>query len=110
MDDRVRFFLKAAGVMLLLAVPPVWPYGYYILLRLVVCGVAAYTAFSLKNTNAKYFVVLIIMALLFNPILPIALPKALWIPIDLAGAIIFFRLAHKLKTPDLPGHQRELDD
>jgi hypothetical protein len=35
------------------------------------------------------------MGLLFNPILPIALPKALWVPIDLAGAILFFWLARK---------------
>ncbi len=34
----------AAG-MLLLAVGP-WPYGYYQLLRLVVCGVGAYFAYS----------------------------------------------------------------
>jgi len=88
-------FLKAAGVMLLLAVPPIWPYGYYMLLRLVVCGVAFYTAFHLKESNPRYFVVLIIAGLLFNPLLPIALPKPLWSPIDLGGAFLFFRLARR---------------
>ena len=66
----------------------------------MVCGAAFYTAFSLKESQPRYFVVLIIAGLLFNPILPIALPKPLWIPIDLGGAILFFRLANTLKKQD----------
>jgi len=95
MDDRHRIFLRAAGVMLLVAVPPIWPYGYYIFLRLVVCGVAFYIAFHLRENNQKYCVTLVIMGLLFNPILPIFLPKLIWIPIDIGGAILFFILAKK---------------
>jgi len=33
-----------ASIMLFLALAP-WPYGYYQLLRFVVCGVSAYMAF-----------------------------------------------------------------
>lgn len=89
--------LKAAAVMLALAVPPIWPYGYYMLLRLVVCGVAAFSAHQIRRTSPGMSSGLVIMALLFNPVIPVFLPRALWIPIDLVGAVVFWRLAMRLQ-------------
>ena len=72
----------AAGAMLLAAVLP-WPYGYYQLLRLVVCGVGAYFAYTAYQWGKLRAVWLFGgIAALFNPFVPIHLTRELWIPID----------------------------
>ncbi len=78
-----------AGAMLLAAVGP-WPYGYYQLLRLVVCGVGAYfayTAYQWGKLRAAWLFGGI--AALFNPFVPIHLPRELWIPIDVICGATF---------------------
>ena len=65
------------------------PYGYYTLLRWVVCGVAAYTAYVSNLHNklpwAWFFGIL---ALFFNPIIPVKLDRATWASIDVAVGIV----------------------
>ena len=78
-----------ASVMLLLAVAPL-PYGYYQFLRWVICAVAVFvavTAYSWKQQWATWLFGII--AILFNPIAPIYLTRAIWQPIDLTGAAMF---------------------
>lgn len=66
------------------------PYGYYVLLRWVVCGVAAYSAFkSLELEKSGWVWVFGFIAILFNPIIPIHLTREVWAPVDIAGALIF---------------------
>lgn len=80
-------------IMLFLAIPPMWPYGYYMLLRLVVCGVSIYVlakAKEIKNDNLMWGMGFI--AVLFNPLIPVALGKGLWAVIDIVVAIIFLNL------------------
>jgi hypothetical protein len=77
--------------MLLLAIPPIWPYGYYMFLRLVVCGAAvfiAYKAYEQRKQVLAYTAGL--LALLFNPVIPVHLNKEMWAIIDLITAIIVF--------------------
>ncbi|MGA2914719.1 MAG: DUF6804 family protein [Sedimentisphaerales bacterium] len=78
-----------SAVMLLLALAD-WPYGYYILLRFVVCGSAAFVAY-LGYFIKKQWVIWTfgIIALLFNPIIRIHLNRELWAFIDIAVAVIF---------------------
>ena len=79
----------AAGVMLLLATGP-WPYGYYQLLRFVVCGVGAYFAYTAYQWGKLWAVwVFGIIAVLFNPFVPNHLPQELWIPIDVMCWAVF---------------------
>ena len=57
-------------VMLMAALFP-WPYGYYNLLRLCVCGVAAFLAYQQwihDDAASKWVVTLIAIALLYNPL------------------------------------------
>jgi hypothetical protein len=67
------------------------PYGYHPLLRVVVtmsCGAVIVKEYELRN----YFwcSLFIMIALLFNPIIPIHLyKKAIWAPIDIACGILF---------------------
>jgi hypothetical protein len=66
------------------------PYGYYTLLRLVVCGTGAYTAFVMygwRRTGLAWLFGFI--AVLFNPVVTVHLSRGLWQPIDLACGICF---------------------
>lgn len=94
--QRTLFIL--AGLMLLLAILPTWPYVYYQLLRIVVCitaAIGAYHAFETERTGWVW--VLSIIAILFNPIAPIHLDKETWVVPDLISAFIMFVAAAKLK-------------
>lgn len=75
------------AAMLLLAVAPL-PYGYYTLLRLIVCGSCAYLALTHHGREgfSPWVCALAAVALLFNPIVPVHLSKEVWVPIDLAAA------------------------
>ena len=62
-----------ASAMLLLALAPL-PYGYYTLLRLVVCGVGAYGASLAYGLGKQGWVLILgLIALLFNPLVPVHL-------------------------------------
>jgi len=68
------------------------PYGYYTLLRIIVCGCSGYLAFTAYNVSQKATLWVFILggiALLFNPIIPIHLSKELWTIIDPIVAFIF---------------------
>lgn len=80
-----------AGIMLLLAIPTFWPYGYYQLLRWVVAGSAVYIAFQKYELGSKAWMwIMIIVAVLFNPIIPFYLDKEVWVVLDIITAIVFF--------------------
>jgi signal transduction histidine kinase len=75
-----------------------WPYGYYQLLRFVVCGVSVYVAFMAYAWKRLWATWLFgIMAVLFNPLVPIHLSRELWQPIDFACAALFAVVALVLK-------------
>ena len=80
-----------AVLMLLLAIPSgIWPYGYYILLRWVVTGIALFILWVAHNLERKgWFWLMIGVAILFNPIVPIHLYKELWQIIDFIVATLF---------------------
>lgn len=87
-----------AGTMLLLAIPSMWPYGYYQLLRWIVsiAGVSnAYQTYKLKLNG--WMITMIAVAILFNPIVPITFSKGTWVLFDIAVAIIMFVVSFKLK-------------
>lgn len=95
---HLKIGLLSAGLMLCLSVLPVWAYGYYMLLRVVVCGAAGFAAYRLKNDPARssHFVPLLILAVLFNPVIPIHLSRLLWLPVNLGVAVYFLLLSKKL--------------
>ena len=76
-----------AGAMLLWALYPENSYGYYVLLRWIVCpcfAFAAVQAFSRGKTNWVW--ILGATAVLFNPLFPVHLNRELWALIDLVAA------------------------
>ena len=65
------------------------PYGFYVLLRWVVCAVAMYSALEAYGRSKKGLVwILGVMALIFNPFIPVYLGRATWRPIDLLASIL----------------------
>lgn len=79
-----------AALAALLAVASL-PYGYYVLLRWVVCPVAAYTALQAAKLPAKgWSWVFGVLALVFNPILPVHLTREVWPVVDLAACVLLF--------------------
>ena len=65
------------------------PYDYYTLMRWVVCGVAAFGAFQAFVSGKNGWVwALAIVALVFNPLIPVHLKRETWAIIDSSAAIL----------------------
>lgn len=78
-----------AIVCFVLAIPPIWPYWYYIFLRFIVCGAAGYGAVLAHSQKRIGWVWLLggVVAL-FNPLIPVHLNKNVWEYIDIATAAL----------------------
>jgi len=89
--------LIISSVMLLVAVLPL-PYGFYTLLRIVVTASAAFAAYYFfeEGDDSQSGIILALIALLFNPLIPIHLDKAIWMPIDIGTAIYMYILSKKI--------------
>lgn len=80
------------------------PYGYFTLLRWVTCAVAAFTAVQIHTIDEKQKIwlwVFGIIAILFNPIIPVHLSRDIWGPIDLVTAGIMLASILKFRKPVL---------
>ena len=89
------------AVMLLVAVAPL-PYVYYQFLRWVTCGVGVFIAFQAYRWKKIWGIWLFgLIAVLFNPIAPIHLTKAIWQPIDCVSAVLFGTSTVFLREPSL---------
>lgn len=84
------------SAMLFLGAAPL-PYGYYMLLRIVACGFFIWAAVIAHDKNNQYLPwVFGFLALLFNPIIKIHLPKELWAVIDIGSAILILSMKSKI--------------
>jgi uncharacterized membrane protein YesL len=87
--------------MLLLALFSGWPYGYYTLLRLVVFVTSCLIAIAAYRMQQQGWVVGIgIIALLFNPFIPVHLDKSTWRILDFIVAFIFAILLFRIKAKE----------
>jgi len=88
---------KVSAIMLLIAILPL-PYGYYILLRWIVCISATFSVWVANELgNKSWLFLMVLIALLFNPIVPVHLDKGTWVIIDFIVAILFFASINKIK-------------
>lgn len=80
-------------------------YSYYTIMRIIVCLMACYFGFITKDgdgyfadTDSKYPLMFLFIAILFNPIIPIHLEKSIWAPIDIiaAAAWVFYFIERKV--------------
>ena len=75
---------------MLVAAPLHLPYGYYQLLRLVVCACAAYLAWATARGRLNAAALLLGgSALLFNPVFRVHFDRSTWSVINVAAALVF---------------------
>lgn len=99
--DKVntKWLSIASGIFLLLGMLSFWPYGYYVILRWVICGISIINIIGFsKSKLMRWALVFGTLAFLFNPIFPVYLNKSSWVVIDLISAIIFFLSAYSIKS------------
>ncbi|WP_445000243.1 DUF6804 family protein [Halomonas mongoliensis] len=79
----------AVGLLILGVLP--LPYGYYILLRIVATAAFAWAAVTAhQNGERTWPWIFSLAAVLYNPILPVFLPKEAWIVINMGSAAALF--------------------
>lgn len=105
-QDQITVFRWAIGIsviMLFLAMPSdLWPYGYYLLLRWVVAGTGVFAAYVSYNLGKTFWAIAFgLVALLFNPIIPIHLAKENWVDIDLFAAVFYLIMIPIIKLPKI---------
>lgn len=92
---NLKWLCIASGIILLLAIIPTWPYGYYILLRWAIFTSSILVAVGFYNSKLTgWSLIFGGIAFLFNPIFPIYLSRQMWTPIDLLSAVLFFIAAY----------------
>jgi len=84
--------------MLLWALYPGNPYGYYILLRWICCGTLIFLTFeAMELEKMNYTWTLGITAVIYNPIIPVHLNREIWSIINIITIIILFSTIFFLK-------------
>ena len=77
------------AVFLLIAAVGKHPYGFYMVLRLVITVGAVYWAWSVYKVGQRAWTwIFVAVALLLNPFLPIHMQRAQWQSIDLCLGIL----------------------
>jgi hypothetical protein len=92
-----------AGVMLLWALNPQHPYGYYVVLRLVCCAAFAYLALKAHAQGKEGWVwVLGVTAVTYNPIIRIHLTREIWSVVNVATLLIAVSSIFVVRSPPAP--------
>lgn len=87
--------LTIAGVAVALGFLPL-PAGYYLLVRLLLCGLSIYFLSSVARVRDAEKWVLTGLAILYNPVVPVEVgSRLLWSIISVATLIWFWRLARR---------------
>jgi len=82
-----------------IAVIPILPYPFYLLLRLIVSISCFVTYYKIRKTSYNSTWIkpsLIIIGILFNPLVPVHLTRFLWIPVDIICGFILVAARKKL--------------
>ena len=83
--------LAIVGTVLLVLALADLPYGYYRLLRIVICGVSAYGAvIATRMKSQGWMLTLGLITVTFNPLIPIYLDRSVWAVVDLVTAFVLF--------------------
>lgn len=96
--DGYRWAAAVSAAALALA-PLDWPYGYYQILRLGVTAIAIWLVVQANTAQRAGWVVIgAILALCFNPIIPVHFERAIWWTLDWLAAVIFLWSAKTLPS------------
>jgi hypothetical protein len=81
---------KVIAILLLLwALYPNNPYGFYIFLRIVICGICSVITYNFyRNGNINWAWVFGLTAVVYNPIIRIYLTRKIWTFINIITIIV----------------------
>lgn len=109
MNRQVRNETLQSGIcaaVLLIAAFTEWPYFMYVLLRVFICGSAAYIATRLHSRHRVPLAWLFgAIAVLFNPVLPVRMARSDWEVINVLAAVIFIAFLVHLNWDKLSRRQ-----
>lgn len=91
-NSILKWLVLINSVLLLLAIAKM-PYGFYIILRIlttITCGMLCYVAYS--NDKIKTAIVSGLLAIIYNPLLPVPLGRDIWIIFNIISLIIIIFL------------------
>jgi hypothetical protein len=92
--------IYTTALILVIGVFPL-PYGYYMLLRLVVTSVFIWAAMTTcRKGKSDLMWVCIVVALLFNPIFKVHLINSIWVGIDIITAVFLIVIREQIKATD----------
>ncbi|MEK7552877.1 MAG: DUF6804 family protein [Patescibacteria group bacterium] len=104
MNKKKNLITIIATVLLFLAVADGWPYGFFTLLRFVVCASTIFLAWrSYKTNKTNWSWAFVFVAILFNPLIPVHLSRDTWVIIDivvglfLTASLFFFKISNSQK-------------
>ena len=87
-----------AIVLLLWAILPINPYGYYILMRVAVCAILAYLVLLVyRKDENKWVWILGVTAFVYNPIVPLHLGRVLWSIVNIISIAIIIKFTYFIK-------------
>ena len=93
-----RTLVAVMIVMLGIALLPIRWYGYYVLLKLVVCGGCGFLAANAYDDGRKHLVWLLGgLAVLYNPIIRFPLGRELWMVINVLTIIVLVAVMKSTK-------------
>ena len=97
-NKKKNIALVVASAVLFLALFDGWEYGFFTMLRFVVFATTAYVAWiAFEGKKERWVWFLGLVAILFNPFIPIYLERETWVVIDLIVALLLLATAFFLK-------------
>lgn len=96
----IFLFFLIPSIILIIAPIISFPYGFYTLLRLIVCITASLIIFyNYKGAGGinKISIIFSFILILYNPIIPIYLSREVWMPINFIIAAIYLYGFFKIK-------------
>jgi hypothetical protein len=91
--SQLNIWYICMGALLVAALA--MPYDYYNILRLFICGSSIFLLVQHKSRwpgqTDNWTWGLIALAVVFNPVVPIHLPKTIWVMIDIASVVFLYK-------------------
>jgi uncharacterized protein (DUF3820 family) len=88
----IPWYVWLIPIAVLLVATTRMPYGYYTFTRIVVCGAAiwfAWLGWNEGQVGKALSVLLVLVAVLFNPVIPVHLNRGVWFYLGMLAAAVF---------------------
>ena len=87
--QRLPLALWLVPALMLVAALGPWPYGYYVLLRLVVCLASVAVAWRLRERSGPLMWSFVALAILYNPVVKVPLGREIWMVVNIISLAPF---------------------